>query len=121
VTAYSRGRQCCATLQRFVWLFRRGRLILGADRLQYVVGRRQVVVQIPFHNIAKVELVQGARKEKYIGIDLADLEDPDTWCPNAEFFKKWKVLSWHYQISASSFAMPLDQIFERLRKSAPAV
>jgi hypothetical protein len=104
-----------------LWLLRRGRLLLGTDRLQYVVGRRRVVVQIPFHNIAKVELVQEAGKEKYIGIDLADPKDPDTWCPNAEFFKKWRVSSWHYQISIASLAMPLEQIYERLRKNAPAV
>ena len=102
-------------------LFRPGRLILGGDRLQYVVGRRRVVVQIPFHNIAKVELVQEAGKREYIGIELADPKDPDTWCPNAQLFKKWRGLSWHYVISTSSPAMPLGQIHERLRRSARAV
>jgi hypothetical protein len=104
-----------------LWLWRRGRLILSTDRLQYVVGRRRVVVQIPFHNIAKVELVGDTGKERFIGIDLANLKDPDTWCPHAKLVKQLRVLSWHYQISTSNQAMPLEQIVERLRKSAPAV
>jgi hypothetical protein len=102
-------------------LLRPGRLIVGTDRLQRVVGSRRVVTQIPFHNIAKVELVEDARKGKYIGINLADPNDPETWNPDAEFYKKWKICSWDYEISTAAQPLPLEQIYERLRKSAPAV
>jgi hypothetical protein len=77
-----------------------------------------VLAQIPYRNIAKVELVRENGSDKFIGIDLADLNDPETFCPNADISKKYA--DWHYRVTTPTRAMPLERILERLRHALAA-
>jgi hypothetical protein len=102
-------------------VFRRSRLILGEDCFQYVVGNRKVTAQIPYKNIARMELIQNQGGDSlvtdFIGIDLHDVNDPKTFCPTSETAKgSW---GWHYRLTDAPWVMPLAQIHDRLRKRLP--
>lgn len=104
-----------ATFFLSLWLWER--LVLGKDCFQRATKKGRVVGQIPYRNIAQMEFVSEPGKEKYIGIDLKDLNDPDTF--NAGDAASKSSSGWHYRISAESWSMPLQQIYEHLRQRLP--
>ncbi len=94
-------------------IFRRESLIVGKNCLQSVVGGERVTVQIPYANIAKIELVRdqgGAHAENFIGVMLADTQDAATLCPAAE--ATMRALGWHHKIPKGFRPMPLEQLYE---------
>jgi hypothetical protein len=124
--------------------FRRGdKLILGRDYLLRARKTGEVLIQIPYQNIAWTEFVSEPGKEPYIGINLNDPDDPATLRvagdsaknePTRNYLQPLYQLSlrllrgesvksnagWHYRI-LDEWSMPLPQIHERLRKRLPPV
>jgi len=98
-------------------VFRRTSLIFGQNCLQQVVGKTRVYSQIPFKNIAKIELVRKGEnaglETDFIGIDLLDVNDPATLCPAFESVKR--TFGWHCKLTHTS-AVPLEKIYDRLQK-----
>ncbi|QDU28393.1 hypothetical protein ETAA8_34930 [Anatilimnocola aggregata] len=92
-----------------VLLLNRGGLVMGHDRLQYVVNRKKVITQIPYHNISRMEIAE-SDTGRFIGIDLANLADPNTFHPDAEGCKKYS--NWHYKIELATPQMPLEHIYQ---------
>jgi hypothetical protein len=128
-------------LVTLIWLWRGERLILGKDYLQRATKKGEVLAQIPYKNIARIEFVSEPGKETYIGIDLKDLNDPATFHAGVESAKSdpgWYYpqalhqfllrfigdesaknnSGWHYRI-ANEWSMPLQQMHERLQKRLP--
>lgn len=97
--------------------FRRNQLILGEQYLQLVRGEN-VTIQIPYRNVAQIELDEAEVKGKYIGIDLFDLNESGTLCPGAEITKKG--FGWHYTLTDESWTVPLNEIHERIRNRLPS-
>lgn len=93
------------------------RLVLGKVCFQRARKNGRVITQIPYPNIAQMEFVSEPGKEKYIGIDLKDLNDADTFNAGDAASKNWS--GWHYRISAGSWLMPLQQVYEHLRQRIP--
>lgn len=93
-------------------IFRRQCLILGEDRLQLATEKGSVFTQIPYRNIARMELIR-EDTGKYIGIDLHDTEDADTLNKDAGTTKKWS--GWHYKLGDDSWTMPIEEIHARLK------
>jgi hypothetical protein len=85
-------------------------IVLGEERMQIVTRSGKVTLQIPYANIAKVSVVndQGV---KYLGLNLADLEDPDTFASNWDFAEHRKKQGWHYTIQ-SGFQRSIDEIHD---------
>jgi hypothetical protein len=70
-----------------------GRLILGADRLQFVTARGRVLTQIPYRNISAAKLVEVKMEDtgivvKRIHIDLHDFNDPETLIPQRTIYRE---------------------------------
>ena len=107
----------CAVPASVLCFFRRSQLIFGKDRLQMVRGEK-VAVQIPYQNIAQVALDEVEVVGKYIGIDLRDLNESQTLCPDAEATKN--SLGWHYALRDESWTMPLIQIRDQIVKRLPS-
>ncbi|HTU17415.1 MAG TPA: DUF6585 family protein [Gemmataceae bacterium] len=99
-------------------LRRREELILGKDCLRCATTKGQTLIQIPYKNIAVLELVSKPGQEPYIGIDLQDPNDPSTFHAGDESAKN--KFGWHYRIT-DEWSMPVPQIYERLRKRLPPV
>jgi hypothetical protein len=93
-------------------LFNGPRLILGKDCLQEATVRGRVLFQIPYRNIARMELFH-TKDKKFIGIDLHDPKDPETLLNYAAWGKK--VTGWHYTIVTAAWQVPLEQIHDRLQ------
>ena len=91
---------------------------MARDRFQTVVGQEKVVEQIPFKNIARMELIKNPEGrdfvKNFIGIVLANVEDPETLCPTPE--KIMELHGWHYRLTDDMWRMPLEQIYDRLQK-----
>lgn len=103
-----------------VCMFRRERLVLGEECLQSVIGGKRVAVQIPYSNIAKIELIrnrEGWFAEDFIGIVLADIKDTSTLCPAAE--ANVQSVGWRHKIPKGFRPMPLEQLYELIRKQIP--
>ncbi len=67
-------------LARALWV--RRRLVVGVDRLQMVERRRGedvVVLQLPFANIAEMKYEAVDELTWRLGIDLEELDDPDSY------------------------------------------
>lgn len=94
-------------------LFVQGRLVLGDDRLQYVTRQGRVVTQVPYHNIQRMELT-GAPDDRFIGIDLKDLADPETLNVGGESLKSY--VGWHYQITQSGWLVPLEEVYQQFQQ-----
>ncbi|WP_254507179.1 hypothetical protein [Anatilimnocola floriformis] len=99
-------------------LFNRGALVLGQDRLQYVVNRRKVITQIPYRNIARMEIATDEIGARFIGIELANLADPETYHPDATGCQD--LSGWHYKIENNSPRFPLEQIYQHIATQANA-
>jgi hypothetical protein len=72
-------------------------LILGPDRLQMarkVGGKDVVYLQIPYRNIDNLAY-ESTQDGKYVGINLKDLQDPDTYARPNDFLKTKKQSEWH--------------------------
>jgi hypothetical protein len=92
---------------------RRQRLIFGKDCFQNVRGEK-VTIQIPYANIARVEMDEAEFTGKFVGIDLHDPNDSQTLCPGAMITKNG--FGWHYKITDDSWTMPLTQIRSQIIK-----
>ena len=105
-----------------VKMFRRETLVVGKECFQVIVGADKVTQQIPYSNIAKIRLLrnhQGADFVRdFIGIVFADPEDPATLCPAAETVMK--LHGWHCRIQTGLRPVPLEQLYELIRKELPA-
>jgi hypothetical protein len=97
--------------------FRRNQLILGKECLQIVRGGT-VTIQIPYQNIARIEMAEAEVYGKFIGIDLREPKESGTVCPGAEATKNG--FGWHYALSDESWTVPLGTIHERIVKRLPS-
>jgi len=52
--------------------------------------------------------------KNFIGIVLADVEDPETLCPTPK--KIMELHGWHYRLTDDMWRMPLEQIYDRIQK-----
>lgn len=107
-------------LASLVRMLRRESFVLGERCLQSVIGGKKVTVQIPYSNIAKIELIrnrEGWLAEDFIGIVLADMKDTATLCPAAE--ANLQSAGWHHKIPKGFRPMPLEQLYELIRKQIP--
>ena len=79
----------------------RRRLIVGTDRIQLVelVGNDDtVVLQIPYSNLAEVKY-EATRSHRRVGIDLLDLNDPETYAPRTNFETRRRAIGRHFCIT----------------------
>jgi hypothetical protein len=86
-------------LLRSLWVKRR--LVIGADRLQVVehlVGEDTVVLQIPYSNIAEFKY-EATKTERRVGIDLLQLDEPETYARSENFQVNGQVEGRHFTIS----------------------
>jgi hypothetical protein len=93
-------------------LFFKNRLIIGADRLQQVHGKGRVSLQIPYANISKIELVNKPGEDPFIGIDLKDVDDPETYCRGFATVKKLE--GWHYRYGNTTAKLPVQQVYDHV-------
>jgi hypothetical protein len=93
-------------------LFRKHCIILASNCLQYATDKGHVLVQIPYRNIARMELIE-EDAGKFSGIDQRDAEDKDTLNPKASETKKWS--QWHFRNSDDSWKVSVDEIYSRLK------
>src|SRR5215831_18482952 len=96
-----------------IGMFRRSRLIFGSECLQFVNGEKTVRFQVPYANIARMQLVT-EQNGKFIGIDLHDTRDPKTLVDNPEAVKK--ASGWHYKLADTHWAEPIGKICDRLEE-----
>ena len=82
-------------------------VVIGSDRIQTLVGDTRVTAQVPYSNLASVELTRNNADMKCVGIDLKDLNDANTWCPKAERDKKWA--GFHFPIYLASKELPTEE------------
>lgn len=95
-------------------LLARQRIVIGSDRVQMIrgrAGRERVIDQIPYWNIADSASVTG-EAGRYVGVDLFDLDDPDTFA-SWDFEKSKKTFGCHWRIWGSH-ELPPDVIHEML-------
>jgi hypothetical protein len=52
-------------------------LVIGDDCLQFITGKGEVTAHVPYANIARVG-IRKSENERFIGIDLEDVNDPAT-------------------------------------------
>jgi hypothetical protein len=93
-------------------------LIIGPSCFQLVLRENFVKLHIPYKNISAVELVKNESNGKpmFIGVNLADLNDPATRYQGAARSKKWT--GWDYAMGNKEiFAVPIAQIYERLQEA----
>jgi hypothetical protein len=95
----------------------RQRLILGEACFQHATDKGRIFAQIPYRNIARMELGQ-EEAGKFIGIDLRDTQDPDTLSKEAE--KKKQSSGWHFKIDSLSWRIPMDEIYSRIKSRVEA-
>ena len=92
------------------------RLILGADRFQVVnriKGEDVVMIQIPYANIAGLVFESGDQSNR-IGIELADLTDPETYERDPTFESTKSVRGNHYVLDGG-YTEALGTIYEMLK------
>jgi hypothetical protein len=93
------------------------RLIVGDDRFQVahrVRGEDEVVMQFPYRNISKIKFEQGTQRN-YVGIDLVDLDELDTYQKKDYFQNTKSVRSFHWVIDGG-YTESLETIYELLKK-----
>jgi hypothetical protein len=83
-----------------VMLALKERIVLGNDRLQRLqrLGKAdKVTTQIPYRNIANLacDTDEGAR---FLGIDLIDADDADTFDTASNFAREKNTYGWHFRI-----------------------
>jgi hypothetical protein len=93
-------------------LFSNTRFVIGADRLQQVSAKGLVTRQITYRNIAQIELVSEPGKKPFIGIDLKDVDDPETCCRDYATTKK--SAGWHYKIGGVAWKLPIQEIYDHI-------
>lgn len=102
-------------------LFRRETYVIGKEYFQVATGNEKVTVQIPYLNISKIGLIrnqQGADFVRdFIGLNLVDVEDSTTLCPEAE--TSLNLHGWHYRIQKGLRHVPLEQLYELIVKQMP--
>ena len=79
----------------------RRRLIVGVDRIQLVElahNDDSVVLQIPYSNFAEVKY-EATRSHRRVGIDLLDLNDPETYAPGTNFESRRRAIGRHFCIT----------------------
>ena len=77
-------------------LFVGEKLIVASDRLQ-IVQMGKVVTQIPYRNIANM-LLGNDEGVEFIGIDLHDLDDSDTFASGCNFQSSKTSDGWHFRL-----------------------
>jgi hypothetical protein len=93
------------------------RLILGADCFQVVHrvrGEDEVVTQIPYANVTKITLETG-EQSNYVGIDLAEPDEPKTYDRRDSFQSTKSVRGCHYVID-EGFTEDLGTIYAMLKE-----
>jgi membrane protein YdbS with pleckstrin-like domain len=91
------------------------RLVLGADRFQvlHCVGGEDVVVtQIPYANIKEVTFESGGNQRR-VGIDLHDMEEPQTFQTKGDFEITRNLNGFDYVIGGG-YKEPLESIYQML-------
>jgi hypothetical protein len=78
------------------YLFALEKLILADDRMQ-IVQSNKVAAQIPYRNIARAQLADNEGGE-FLGIDLENMGDADTFAEGHDFDDHKKTFGWHYAI-----------------------
>jgi len=97
-------------------------LILGPDRLQMarkVRGEDVVYLQIPYGNIDNLAY-ESTQDGKYVGINLKDLQDPDTYAKPNDFLKTKKQSQWHYLVRGgykASLPAIHKKLLEKIRQA----
>jgi hypothetical protein len=81
-------------------LITKERIVVADDRLQRLQqlgGTDKVRTQIPYRNIARCDHVkeEGVR---FVGIDLVDPDDGDSFDADSDFARQKKTYGWHYRI-----------------------
>ena len=94
-------------------MFRRSRLVFGSECFQLVNGEKAVRFQVPYSNIARMQLVNESHG-KFIGIDLHDPQDPKTLVDGPEAVKK--ASGWHFKLADTHWAEPMAKICDRLEE-----
>lgn len=92
-------------------LFSDEKLIIAPDRLQ-VVFNGKVHAQIPFRNIARFALVHEEDLD-FLGIDLLNPSDADTFATNWDFDGNKSQDGWHFFLFAA-YERELDEIRQTL-------
>ncbi|MBV9125110.1 MAG: hypothetical protein JO112_17275 [Planctomycetes bacterium] len=96
------------------------RLILAPDRLQMVrrvQDEDQVLLQVPYANISAIQFEHGTQRN-YIGIDVADLADPNTYSKNNDFPTIKNIRGFHVVIDpgyTQGLAFIYAMIVERMK------
>jgi len=81
-------------------LITKERIVLASDRLQRLQqlgGTDKVRTQIPYRNISRCDHVkeEGVR---FLGIDLLDPDDAETFNADSNFSREKKTYGWHFRI-----------------------
>lgn len=93
------------------------RLILGSDCFQVIhqiQGADEVITQIPYANIATITFERGTQRN-YVGIDLVELNEPNTHDSKNRFETNKSVRSFHWIIDPG-YTEGLETIYEMLRE-----
>jgi hypothetical protein len=94
-----------------------GRLVLGADRLQFVTARGRVLTQIPYRNILELKLVDVQLEmgivSRRIHIHLHDTNDPETLVEHGSIYKEHHGCDCMFD--PHDFVLPADRLHERMQ------
>jgi hypothetical protein len=92
------------------------RLIVAADRFQIihrVQGEDEVVTQIPYSNISKITCERGSQRN-HVGIDLAELDRPETY-QKSNNFETIKSVNGFHCVIYEGYTEALETIYEMLK------
>jgi hypothetical protein len=87
-------------------------LIIADDRLQFAQRSGLVSIQIPYANIAKLELVK-KNGDRFLAIDLYDIDDPDTCASGWDLAGHKQSEGWHFTMHGG-FQLSIDEIYRLL-------
>ena len=108
---------CPAAIAMGVYRLRiKERLILGADRLQIVhriQGEDQVIAQVPYANVALLRW-EGGKQSNYVGIDIADLAEANTYEKKDQDFSTTKSARGFHIVIDPGYAESLATIYAML-------
>ena len=91
------------------------RLVLGSDRFQIVhqvQGQDEVITQVPYSNISAIQFERGTQSN-YVGIEIADLEQANTYSKNNDFPTTKSVRGFHVIIDPG-YTEALGTIYDLL-------
>ena len=100
------------------------RLIVGEDCFQIVhrvLDKDEVITQIPYANMASIKFERG--QNNYVGIDVDELNEPNTYQKNNDFESTKSVRSFHCVIDpgfTETLETIYDMIAERFQQHNPA-